>query len=337
MGFQPLPPVSLALDEAWPCLHKDCGGGDLHGVVPGRGQGLWDDKPVCLMHTPHPCDVRQLDVGDCWLMSAIATVAETPGAINKIFRNTGVDLTTLPNPDAPTTLVVTLYDPTNDFKPKDVAINETLCCYPDGSAKFGCRMSAGNEMWVCYLEKACAAFWGGWKAIDGGNSDEAWQRLVGCQHTALIAHDHNGDNEKWIPNGKPWPEGDSNALDNDALFERICSWAGKNYLLGAATGGGGDGVVQGHAYSILACKKVTANNGDTLELVQLRNPWGNSEFKEGRFDDDGPGWDEYPELKDAVKFHAAEDGVFWMTKDELFKYYNTIYLGAIDMKEWAKS
>merc|ERR1712146_225855 len=48
-------------------------------------------------------------------------------------------------------------------------------------------------------------------------------------------------------------------------------------------------------------------------------------------------WKEYPELKEAVSFHAADDGVFWMTKEELFQYIDVFYCGAINMKEWVKN
>lgn len=337
--FQTLPPVNLELDPDWPGLHTDKNGGELRGIAPGRGLGLWDDKPICFVHTPHPCDVRQGDIGDCWLMSAIATVAETPGAIAKIFRHTGVDLKTLPR-DEHTNLVATLYDVDNDFAAVDVAINETLCCYGDSTNKSGSYMSEGNEMWACYLEKAYVAFAGGWKNVWGGNSHEAWKRLVGCRQSVCIVK--NGEGQWLCACGDEYPEGGNSGLNIDELFQRMCEWSKENYLLGAGTVPGddhdeyADGIVRGHAYSILACLEFTANNGDKLDLVQLRNPWGGSEYQCGRFDDDGPGWDDYPELKEAVKFHVADDGVFWMTKEELFQFYNCIYCGAANMKEWVK-
>ena len=47
--------------------------------------------------------------------------------------------------------------------------------------------------------------------------------------------------------------------------------------------------------------------------------------------DDGPGWDRYPEVKAALKPVARDDGVFWVCKEEFFKYFKTVYLCASDM------
>ncbi len=49
------------------------------------------------------------------------------------------------------------------------------------------------------------------------------------------------------------------------------------------------------------------------------------------FDDDGPGWDQYPQIKKALNPVVADDGIFWVTKEEFFKFYGTFYLSASDM------
>lgn len=54
----------------------------------------------------------------------------------------------------------------------------------------------------------------------------------------------------------------------------------------------------------------------------------------GEFDDDGPGWEKYPQIKRELKPVVADDGIFWVTKDEFFKYYQTIYVSASDMTEF---
>lgn len=55
---------------------------------------------------------------------------------------------------------------------------------------------------------------------------------------------------------------------------------------------------------------------------------------DGKWDDDGPGWDEYPEVKEACKPElGVENGIFWMEKDEFFNYFKTVYLCACDMEE----
>jgi hypothetical protein len=54
----------------------------------------------------------------------------------------------------------------------------------------------------------------------------------------------------------------------------------------------------------------------------------------GEFDDDGSGWDRYPQIKQELNPVVADDGIFWVTKKEFFQYYNTIYLSASSMTEF---
>ena len=55
-----------------------------------------------------------------------------------------------------------------------------------------------------------------------------------------------------------------------------CAWDDQNYIIGAGTKAGSDdeatdGIVDGHAYSVLQCKNDVA--GTTHDLIQVRNPW----------------------------------------------------------------
>lgn len=47
-------------------------------------------------------------------------------------------------------------------------------------------------------------------------------------------------------------------------------------------------------------------------------------IEDGEFDDDGPGWDKYPEIKKALKPTKKDDGIFWVTKQEFFHFYGTV-------------
>ena len=38
------------------------------------------------------------------------------------------------------------------------------------------------------------------------------------------------------------------------------------------------GLVDAHAYSLIAAKLITLDNGKTERLVQIRNPWGKKEW-----------------------------------------------------------
>jgi len=47
-----------------------------------------------------------------------------------------------------------------------------------------------------------------------------------------------------------------------------------------------------------------------------------------------PGWDRYPQIKAELKPVVADDGIFYLTKEEFFQYYGTIYLSASNMTEF---
>lgn len=45
----------------------------------------------------------------------------------------------------------------------------------------------------------------------------------------------------------------------------------------------------------------------------------------------GPGWDRFPEIKEELKPIMDDNGLCWVTKEEFFQYFPTIYLCAFNM------
>ncbi|CAE7791797.1 DEK1 [Symbiodinium sp. CCMP2456] len=326
---------------------------------PGRGQGVCDVPHIKLIGEIHPNDIVQGSVGDCWLLSAISALSEFEGAIAKIFRKTN-QIDRLPR-DAPTKYTVTLYD-LKSWSPVDIEIDERLCMLPDGSDLLGAHPSYDAELWACYLEKAVAIHCGGWDELDGGQCPHAWRILTGCNDQYVFMDDGDGfecwgkfnpNTETWEPMENSikkssqtiwrmdWPEvgggGDKRTkCGHNEMFERMCAWDDQNYVMAAGTKPGSDtnttdGIVDGHAYTVITCLNDVA--GTTHDLIKVRNPWGRGEFTSGEWCDDGPGWKKHPEVKQVCKPVNANDGVFWVSKEEFFKYFKTIYLCATDMKK----
>jgi calpain-15 len=71
-----------------------------------------------------------------------------------------------------------------------------------------------------------------------------------------------------------------------------------------------NGIICGHAYTVLSAVNLRTTRG-MVRLIQLRNPWGGSEWK-GDWSDNSRLWT--PELKQQVGLKATEDGVFYMTE-----------------------
>ena len=65
-----------------------------------------------------------------------------------------------------------------------------------------------------------------------------------------------------------------------------------------------------------------------------RNPHGKGEITDGKWGDDGPWWKEYPQVEAELKPVKADDGIFWVSKEEFFKHFVTIYLCAKDMSQF---
>ncbi|XP_042372780.1 calpain-1 catalytic subunit-like, partial [Plectropomus leopardus] len=67
-------------------------------------------------------------------------------------------------------------------------------------------------------------------------------------------------------------------------------------------------LVKGHAYSITAARQVH-HQGSAVELLRIRNPWGQVEWT-GAWSDGSKEWSAVePEEKQQLD-HAAEDGEF---------------------------
>jgi len=322
--------------------------------MPGRGQGVDDVPGLKIIGEVDPSDITQGNVGDCWLLSAISAMAEFDGPISHVFRSTP-DLQDLPR-EGFNKYTITLFD-LSTWEPKEVVVDERLCSKADGSGLLGCSPVMSGELWPCYLEKAVAAHCGGWDKIDGGEPTHAWRLLMGAkkQYTFQRCEDgwaccgvfnpntqeleqlanspHDGFQGKWE---NEWPEVGGGGeigtkVDDNSMFERMCAWDDEDFIMCAGTRGGSDsesyqGIVGAHAYTVVEC--IDNAGGTDFDMVKVRNPWHTGEFQSGMWDDDGPGWEEYPQVKEACNPMHTNDGIFWMSKEEFFTYFSTVYLCA---------
>jgi hypothetical protein len=262
---------------------------------------------------------------------------------------------------------VTLYD-LKTWRPVDVVVDERLAANPKNPGSlFGAKPSMDGELWACYLEKAFVAHCGGWDHIEGGVPPRAWAMLTGCKDQYTITEEASGkDTGKWTCWGnynkqrdfynelensskgkqppmwqQDWPAvggGGEGAIVGEELFRKIVAWDQEDFIIGCASGGQNDsvkhdGIVDGHAYTVLQAFSDVAGSG--VDLVQVRNPWGTGEFEKGMWTDINglaSGWQKFPKVKAQLKPKVAEDGLFWMSKEEFYKYFKTVYVCAKSMK-----
>lgn len=128
------------------------------------------EKPQIPLNTPlfdgmvSVSDIRQGDIGDCYLLAAMYSIArQNPQAIHDMMKDNGDG-----------TVTVRLFsrnDQTNQLEPNYITVEKSI---PEG------EMHAEDTPWVQILEKACAVQLGSYMVLnEGGFSDDAFEMLLG--------------------------------------------------------------------------------------------------------------------------------------------------------------
>ena len=121
------------------------------------------------------------------------------------------------------------------------------------------------------------------------------------------------------------PNEKSENWEDAEMFEVLHKHDTNGALLGCGgvtDEGKAQGLIKGHAYSVL-----DVHEADGEKLVQIRNPWGSSEWSGKWSDGDAETWDAHPELKE--KLHTDdEDGAFWMSWADFAKCWG--YVDVVD-------
>jgi len=334
----------LFVDEEWP--RKPNSIDDCLGTSKQRQEYGWNNvrwrrawalvpptEEAQLFATIEPADLLQGALGDCWLLSAIASLAEFPDFVRQMF--------TSPTLDPVGKYCVRLFD-VIAMEWREVTIDDRIPCEAGEWFELPRPIFArtnGPELYTVLIEKAFAKFSGSYAKLKGGLPLRAWMAATGC--TNVEVWKRAADNDSWILHEV---ELDSEGVDLGASWiaayrqtdtveraERMFALAKQydeaNYVLGASVSSHGrgevkreDGLVEGHAYSLLQVVQV----GGALQLLQLRNPWGNEQEWSGDWSDSSPLWEQHPEVKDALHFAPSADGLFWMSWDDFRNNFDSI-------------
>lgn len=128
---------------------------------------------------------------------------------------------------------------------------------------------------------------GSYAGIIGGQSDYAIDFLTGAPGES-INHDK---------------------LSQADLESKMTKADNNQWIMSAGTRNGmGNAVVEGHAYASLKLVKVN-DNGKTVTLIKMRNPWGKETWK-GDWSDSSSKWT--AATKAQVNLVVANDGIFYI-------------------------
>ena len=235
-------------------------------------------------------DVQQGSLGDCYFLSSITALAEFPYLIREKFRtvqfNKAGYYELILFIDGEWQIVFL-----DDYFPYDPKLRDFAYAKPHN-----------NELWAILLEKAWAKVNGGFSNIIGGIVSEPISALTGFP-TDYIKHEE---------------------IDPDDLYVKI-EIADKEGTIMSSASKREDriekkGLVQGHAYTLIGAKQWKERK---IRLLQLRNPWGEQEWK-GDWSDRSAKWtDEY---KKYFGFVDKNDGIFWIDIDNYVFHFDSTYI-----------
>uniref|UniRef100_A0A0G4HDS7 Calpain catalytic domain-containing protein n=1 Tax=Chromera velia CCMP2878 TaxID=1169474 RepID=A0A0G4HDS7_9ALVE len=327
------------------------------GLLKGR-EPDWVRAPLCgkkaqvkdyFLDDVEPSDIKQGSIGTCWLIAAISGMGEFPSSVKYLF----------PNQSRISAegrywvgWLVRLFNPSTEQWER-VEVDDHVPCHPrEFWQTRGRPLSSSSEdceIWCLLLEKAVAKLAGWYGALIGGLQGKAWVLFTGQMEQWMFKKTDAG---AWSKRQLKTDYGtleeyfrlnqtsisDDNR-DGDQFFSELCQYDDANFLMGASIVGNSrypehrrpDGLVEGHAYTLLA-----AFEAEGVKLVQLRNPWGNSTEWKGRWSDDSPLWNERPDVREAVEIHLRallgdddysidrDDGSFFMEFRDFDRIWSSV-------------
>ncbi|XP_023281629.1 calpain-2 catalytic subunit-like [Seriola lalandi dorsalis] len=291
-------------DNCFPAESKSLGYNEL-GPYSSKTRGVVWKRPTELCSNPKfiddgatRTDICQGALGDCWLLAAIASLTLDHRILARVVHP-GQSFTE---------------DYAGIFHFQfwlygewvDVVIDDRLPTR-DGKLLF-VHSAEGSEFWTALLEKAYAKVNGCYEALAGGNTIEGFEDFTG------------GIAEIYILDKAP-----ANLFQIIRRALRLGSLLGcsiditSSYETEAVTA---LKLVKGHAYSVTGAEEVHYQ-GRLVQLVRIRNPWGQVEWK-GPWSDGSSEWTHISEDEKVNLNHVAEDGEFWMSYSDFIRQFSRL-------------
>ncbi|XP_053191095.1 calpain-9 [Scomber japonicus] len=244
-------------------------------------------------------DICQGQLGDCWLLAAIASLTLKKDALARVVPHD------------------------QDFDRRyagifhfqfwkhnqwlDVVVDDRL---PSVRGQLVLLHSASNnEFWSALLEKAYAKLHGSYESLKGGSTLEAMEDFTGGV-AEMYDTKKAPDNLFYIM---------KKALDKGSMMG--CSIDISSSAESEAKTS--SGLVKGHAYSITGLEELNFR-GRSVKLIRIRNPWGQVEWN-GPWSDNSREWDYIDKAeKNRILQNSTDDGEFWMEFSDFQANYDKV-------------
>ncbi|KAM5235027.1 calpain-9 [Ctenodactylus gundi] len=244
-------------------------------------------------------DICQGDLGDCWLLAAIASLTLNKRALARVVPQDQCF--------GPGYAGIFHFQFWQHSEWLDVVVDDRL---PTFQGRLVFLHSADHqEFWSALLEKAYAKLNGSYEALKGGSALEAMEDFTGGVTETFLTREAPADLYEIL--GK--------ALQRGSLLS--CSLDIRNAAESEARTP--LGLVRGHAYTVTGIDQVNFR-GQRTELIRVRNPWGHVEWN-GSWSDSAPEWRSVS-LDDQRRLcHTAlDDGEFWMAFPDFRAHFDRV-------------
>ncbi|KAJ3874638.1 cysteine proteinase [Lentinula edodes] len=328
------------------CLHglsgpESCGPDSFSSInyTPSDVQRVTQifDKPKFFIDGASSSDIVQGGIGDCWFVSALATMATAEGLVEKFcvardeevgvygfifFRDASwvtviIDdflYTSIPKYEELNSAEKILYHNSKD------TYNSTA--RKGGKGLYFARSGTPGETWVPLIEKAYAKLHGSYAALSGGDACEAIEDLTGGVSTFIPANDIFNIDRFWNE--------ELLKANQDRLFG--CSYQGLDTSRSGDFDAKISGLIGNHAYSVLRAVEVKGKR-----FVVVRNPWGQSEWT-GPWSDGSKEWTkEWLDLLPEIGHSFGNDGQFVMEYKDFLESWEMLDRTLLFDSSWIMS
>ncbi|XP_057199495.1 calpain-3 [Triplophysa rosa] len=297
---------TLFEDETFPATVESLGYKEL-GPKSSKVKNIVWKRPKEICENPQfivggasRTDICQGDLGDCWLLAAIACLTLNEKLLYRV----------IPQEQSFSEGYAGIFHfqfwRYGDWM--DVVVDD---CIPTINNQLVFTKSAErNEFWSALLEKAYAKLHGSYEALKGGNTAEGMEDFTGGVTEFYEMKEAPKQLYKIMQKG----------LERGSLMGcSIDSLVPARFETRTTTG-----LVKGHAYSVTAVEECKQQKESKVRLVRIRNPWGQIEWN-GPWSDNSKEWETIPKSeREKLQQQNAEDGEFWMSFEDFKKNYTKI-------------
>ncbi|CAB1453674.1 unnamed protein product [Pleuronectes platessa] len=291
-------------DNLFPAERKSLGYNEL-GPYSSKTRGLDWKRPKELCSNPKfiddgatRTDICQGALGDCWLLAAIASLTLDHRILARVVPS-GQSFTE---------------DYAGIFHFQfwqfgewvDVVVDDRLPTR-DGKLLF-VHSAEGSEFWSALLEKAYAKANGCYEALSGGNTIEGFEDFTGGIAEIYSLDKAPANLFQIIRRALMLGSLLGCSIDISSAYETEAVTSLK--------------LVKGHAYSLTGAEEVRSR-GRVVQLVRIRNPWGQVEWT-GPWSDGSSEWENISEDEKTNLNHVAEDGEFWMSYSDFTRHFSKL-------------